>query len=96
MKHFYKKGQINFGVMFAGFSLLASVFGGISWGAFGRADKAVDKADKALEKVTDVAIQLSGIEGKLDILLLKSGVPQSEIENKLTLASSSQSVNGHK
>lgn len=82
--------------MFAGFSLLASVFGGISWGAFGRADKAVDKADQAIERVADVAIQFSRMEGKLDILLLKSGVPQSEIEKKITLASSSPAVNGHK
>lgn len=84
-----KKGQTQLGVIFAGFALISSIFGGISWNAFAR-------SDKALEKVSAVETQTARIEGKLDILLSRMGITQLEVNQKLILASSSQPFNGHR
>ena len=84
-----RSGQISIAVLSViGMFFTASI--GISWQAF-------SKSDHALEQVSDLRERTATIDGKLDILLGRLGITQTEANKILGAASSSSSqpINGY-
>ena len=83
-----RSGQISIAVLSViGMFFTASI--GISWQAFSR-------SDKALEEVSNIKAQTANIEGKLDILLGRLGIMQTEVNKVLGSATTTQPINGHR